>query len=71
MHKNLLKKTFRPSHTGPVPGPDPAGPVPVRLEAVSKIYRMGTTTIVALNALSLVVPGGQFTAVVGRSGSGK
>jgi len=40
-------------------------------EGVRKIYRSGADTIVALQGLDLVVPQGQFLAVMGPSGSGK
>jgi putative ABC transport system ATP-binding protein len=40
-------------------------------EGVRKIYRSGTDSIVALHGLDLVVPQGQFVAVMGPSGSGK
>jgi putative ABC transport system ATP-binding protein len=38
---------------------------------VRKIYRSGADSIVALRGLDLVVPQGQFIAVMGPSGSGK
>jgi putative ABC transport system ATP-binding protein len=38
---------------------------------VRKIYRSGADSIVALHGLDLVVPQGQFIAVMGPSGSGK
>lgn len=40
-------------------------------EGVRKIYRSGPDSIVALQGLDLVVPHGQFVAVMGPSGSGK
>jgi putative ABC transport system ATP-binding protein len=40
-------------------------------ESVRKIYRSGADSIVALQSLDLVVPQGQFVAVMGPSGSGK
>jgi putative ABC transport system ATP-binding protein len=40
-------------------------------EGVRKIYRSGADSIVALHGLDLVVPQGQFVAVMGPSGSGK
>src|SRR5918996_3217337 len=38
---------------------------------VSKIYRMGNTTVVALNKVSFLVNKGEFVAIQGTSGSGK
>jgi putative ABC transport system ATP-binding protein len=48
-------------------------PVPalICLEAVSKHYQMGRTRVEALRRVDLIIPEGQFVAVVGRSGSGK
>jgi putative ABC transport system ATP-binding protein len=40
-------------------------------DGVRKIYRSGADSIVALQGLDLVVPQGQFLAVMGPSGSGK
>jgi putative ABC transport system ATP-binding protein len=40
-------------------------------EAVRKVYRSGADEVVALQSLDLVVPHGQFLAVMGPSGSGK
>jgi putative ABC transport system ATP-binding protein len=40
-------------------------------EGVRKVYRSGADSIVALHGLDLVVPHGQFVAVMGPSGSGK
>jgi putative ABC transport system ATP-binding protein len=40
-------------------------------EGVRKIYRSGADSIVALHGLDVVVPQGQFVAVMGPSGSGK
>ncbi|HEY0640876.1 MAG TPA: ABC transporter ATP-binding protein [Pseudonocardiaceae bacterium] len=46
---------------------DPA----VELRSVTRTYRLGTHSVTALDAVSLVVPAGTFTAVMGPSGSGK
>lgn len=38
---------------------------------VTKIFKSGTSEIVALKDVDLVVPAGQFLSITGRSGSGK
>ena len=43
----------------------------IRFEKVSKIYGQGEAQVVALDQVDLVIPGGQFVAVLGPSGSGK
>jgi putative ABC transport system ATP-binding protein len=43
----------------------------VRLEAVSKVYGKGQGAVAALREVSVGIPGGTFTAVMGPSGSGK
>jgi putative ABC transport system ATP-binding protein len=43
----------------------------VRMEAVSKVYRMGSQKIVALIPCTLKIEKGEFLAVTGHSGSGK
>lgn len=40
-------------------------------EGVRKVYRSGADSVVALHGLDLVVPQGEFLAVMGPSGSGK
>ena len=48
-----------------------SGPAALQLRGVSKSYRSGNTTVPALRNVSLAVPAGTFTAVMGPSGSGK
>ncbi|GGQ28001.1 putative ABC transport system ATP-binding protein [Actinomadura coerulea] len=43
----------------------------LRLNAVRKIYGTGPAAVTALDGLSLTLPAGTFTAVMGPSGSGK
>ncbi|HEX5365535.1 MAG TPA: ABC transporter ATP-binding protein [Acidimicrobiales bacterium] len=48
------------------------GPVPLlAARAVRKVYRTASTAVVALDDIDLVVPAGDFVAVLGPSGSGK
>ncbi|MGZ8740113.1 MAG: ATP-binding cassette domain-containing protein, partial [Gaiellaceae bacterium] len=47
-------------------------PTPILVvEGVRKVYRSGVDSVVALHGLDLVVPQGEFLAVMGPSGSGK
>lgn len=48
-----------------------AGEALIRLENVSKTYRMGDFEVHALKGVSLDIPTGDFVAVMGASGSGK
>jgi len=43
----------------------------VELEHISKVYKTGETELRALDDVSLVIPAGQFVAIMGASGSGK
>ena len=43
----------------------------IELDKVKKSYRLGETTVPALAGVSLVLPAGEFAALVGASGSGK
>lgn len=43
----------------------------VRLDSVTKVYGKGHKSVTAINDVSITVPQGTFTAVMGSSGSGK
>ncbi len=43
----------------------------VRLESVTKIYGHGDGAVTALDNVSVSIPPGTFTAIMGQSGSGK
>jgi putative ABC transport system ATP-binding protein len=49
----------------------PPTPTLIHAEHVSREYRLGETTIRAVNDLSLQIPTGEFLALLGSSGSGK
>ena len=52
------------------PFPDQRPPV-IRLDGVTKVYRMGDTEVHALREVNLTVRAGELLAVMGTSGSGK
>ena len=43
----------------------------VRLDSVTKVYGKGNAAVTVINDVSIAVPRGTFTAVMGSSGSGK
>src|SRR5882757_2687276 len=43
----------------------------VELERVTRVYGRGDAAVVGLDDVSLAIPAGSFTAVMGPSGSGK
>jgi putative ABC transport system ATP-binding protein len=45
--------------------------VAARTESVSKTYGSGDTRVIALNEITVDIPRGRFTAIMGPSGSGK
>jgi putative ABC transport system ATP-binding protein len=51
-------------------GASPA-PIAVRAEGAVKVYGKGATAVRALDGVSLALPAGRFTAIMGPSGSGK
>jgi putative ABC transport system ATP-binding protein len=48
-----------------------AAPAAVRAEAATKVYGRGDTAVRALDGVTVALPAGRFTAVMGPSGSGK
>ena len=69
--------TTPPASTAPSTAVQPAASVPpaegplVETRGLSKLFRVGSSRIAALNNVDLTVPRGSFTAIVGTSGSGK
>lgn len=55
----------------PHPGHRPGVPTMVKLEAVSRRYRVGENEVYALRDVDLEVDQGEFVVVLGPSGSGK
>jgi putative ABC transport system ATP-binding protein len=54
-----------------MPIPQPPSPAVVRLDGISRSYRLGKTTIPALREVSVEFRRGDFAAIAGPSGSGK
>jgi putative ABC transport system ATP-binding protein len=52
-------------------GPDAPSAEALRLDDVRKVYGSGANAVTALDGVSLALPRGTFTAVMGPSGSGK
>jgi len=48
-----------------------SAPIAVRAEEAVKVYGKGATAVRALDGVSLALPAGRFTAIMGPSGSGK
>ncbi|MEN9812083.1 MAG: hypothetical protein RL479_769, partial [Verrucomicrobiota bacterium] len=47
------------------------GDLVIRIEGVTKLYRMGTETIHALRGVNLEIRRNEYLAIMGPSGSGK
>jgi putative ABC transport system ATP-binding protein len=68
MRRSLSRYTFAVRERDVVKVVEPAL---VRLERVSKVYRMGEVEVRALHEVSFTLRSGEFVAVMGASGSGK
>jgi putative ABC transport system ATP-binding protein len=51
--------------------PNITRPAAARVEALTKVYGMGDTRVIALDDVTLDLHAGEFTAIMGKSGSGK
>ncbi|HKH05071.1 MAG TPA: ATP-binding cassette domain-containing protein, partial [Acidimicrobiales bacterium] len=60
-----------PPITAPAPGAAHPFPVAARAESATKVYGRGDTAVRALDDVSVALPAGRFTAIMGPSGSGK
>ncbi len=49
----------------------PVGEAVIRLDEITRSYDMGTTTVTALERVTLAIAPGEFVVVLGPSGSGK
>ena len=58
------------SHTAPASAP-PRGEIAARVERVTKSYGSGDAEVRALDDVTVGIPKGRFTAIMGPSGSGK
>ncbi len=65
-----MTSTAQSTADGPPPGVDPQPPA-ARAESISKMYGRGDARVVALDEVSVDLPRGRFTAIMGPSGSGK
>ena len=66
-----LAVTGRPRERGPYEPVDATRGPAIELSDVIKVYREVDVETIALRGVDLVVPRGQFVALMGRSGSGK